>query len=140
MAYFDFTEFDAYAKEFSNMTAEFDAFIREFHIEYVNRIINRTKLRQSGKLGSRQAVDTGAMLGAWQMGEIRQDGRNIEIDILNGMDYASFIEYGYQHVGGRWMDGYFMMTLSIDEADEVAQEMFDIRLKQFLKKYGLVDV
>lgn len=34
------------------------------------------------------AVDTGAMLNAWQIGEIRGSGINIEIEILNPMDYA----------------------------------------------------
>ncbi len=147
----DFSEFDAYYKRFQAMRRELDGFLKEFLLEMV--------LRTVGKAVDRTPVDTGALRAAWQiggvfvaddsgsikpldptelLGEVRGNGKEIVVEILNDMDYASFLEYGYQHVGGFWMDGHFMLTIALTEVESVIQQAFDLRFTEFMRKHGML--
>lgn len=71
------------------------------------------------------------------------------IDIINQVEYASYIEYGHRQTPGRyvpalgkrlkqsWVKGQFMMTDSVKELDAQAGTIVQRKLDKFLKDEGL---
>lgn len=74
---------------------------------------------------------------------------NHRIDIINQVEYASYVEYGHRQEPGRyvpalgkclkqsWVKGQFMMTDSEKELDAQADAIVQRKLDQFLKGEGL---
>lgn len=107
----NYKELSAYVSSVTLMKNDFNKFLREFLLEMADRIIARVK--------PRTPVDTGALRRSWELGDIKGEGGNISVEILNGMDYATDIEYGHRIVvhGSEvgWYEGRFMLKISIDE-------------------------
>lgn len=64
---------------------------------------------------------------------IRHEGNNYIIEIVNPVEYASYVEYGHRtadHKG--WVDGKFMMTISENELRTIAPKVLENKLKKFL--------
>lgn len=128
----DFSEFDKYYKNFSKLNLEFNAFLLNFLVEQAERTIAKTK--------KRTPVDTGALRNAWQIGEITGSGNTLKVQILNDMEYATSIEYGrVRSVTNQtgWVDGYFMLTISLDEIREQMPSRFNKQFKAFCKDLGI---
>lgn len=104
----------------------FEDFLKDFLIEMANRILARVKRKD------RTPVDTGALKNSWKLGNLILDGKNISVEILNGMEYASYIEYGHRIVRNGaevgWYEGRFMLKISIDE---IRQQMPHRYIKEF---------
>lgn len=132
-------------KEYAELQAEFNGFLRSFLVEMANRIINETKLKQSGHDPKFRAFDTGAMTSAWKLGAITGSGRDITVEILNPMEYATDIEFGHRIVVGKgpnkrevgWYQGKFMMTTSIDEIQKQMPARFERQFQDFCKSLGI---
>ena len=70
------------------------------------------------------------------------------IDIINQVEYASYVEYGHRQTPGRyipalgkrakqsWVKGQFMMTDSVKELDAQANAIVQKKLDKFLKDMG----
>lgn len=127
---FDFSQFEKFAENWQKMDDNFDEFLKKFLLEMANRLLAKVK--------PRTPVDTGAMRAMWQIGEIRASGRDLEVEILNGMEYASFVEYGARNVNGTWRDGRFMLTISIDEVQKALPARFDKAFRAFLQGAGAI--
>lgn len=126
----DFSEFEKFAKSWQKTYDDFDDFLRKFLLEMA--------LRAIAKIRPRTPVDTGALRNMWVVGEIKVAGNNFEIEISNGMDYASFVEYGHRTTGGSWVDGRFMMTISIDEVNAQMPVRFHKAFREYLESKGAV--
>lgn len=64
---------------------------------------------------------------------VRHEGESYIIEIVNPVEYASYVEYGHRtadHSG--WVDGKFMMTLSENDLKDIAPKVLEKRLKKFL--------
>ena len=64
---------------------------------------------------------------------IRHEGNNYIIEIVNPVEYASYVEYGHRtrnHKG--WVDGRFMMTISENDLKTIAPKVLENKLKKFL--------
>lgn len=64
---------------------------------------------------------------------IRHEGSNYIIEIVNPVEYASYVEYGHRtadHKG--WVDGRFMMTISENDLKTIAPKVLENKLKKFL--------
>lgn len=71
------------------------------------------------------------------------------IDIINQVEYASYVEYGHRQEPGRfvpslgkrlkqsWVPGKFMMTDSVKELDAQADSIVQRKLDNFLRQEGL---
>ena len=108
-------------------------FLRGFMVEMAERVIAKTK--------PRTPIDTGDLRRAWVLGDVHRDGNNISVEILNGMEYATFIEYGHRIVSNGievgWYDGRFMLTISINEIRNQIPMRFAKEWTIFCKKWGL---
>lgn len=66
--------------------------------------------------------------------EITKTGNVYQIEIINPVHYASYVEYGHRtrdHKG--WVEGRFMLTISEQELDEQSPAIIERKLEQQLK-------
>lgn len=64
---------------------------------------------------------------------IRHEGNNYIIEIVNPVEYASYVEYGHRTANGSgWVDGRFMMTISENDLKTIAPKVLENKLKKFL--------
>ena len=69
----------------------------------------------------------------WTIGEIRNEGGIYKIDIINPVEYASYVEFGHRtadHEG--WVQGHFMLTISEQEIQEIAPNVLEAAIKKYL--------
>ena len=133
----DFSEFDRFQKEMKSMDKDFNRFLEDFLLEMAQRIIAQTK--------PKTPVDTGALRNAWTLGAIRGSGKEISVEILNPMEYATDIEYGHRIVAGTgenkkevgWYDGRFMLKTSIDNIQAQMPLRFERDFQRFCKQHGI---
>lgn len=152
---FDFKEFENYTKKFEKMTTEFDEFLRNFLLKQAQRVVANAKRRTP--------VDTGAMRASWGIGsqkisltkvgsgksvkidpenstiaDISVVGNNFEVEIWNSVDYASYIEWGHRtRGGGSWVEGYYILTISISQVENAIPARFNNEFTKFLKERGV---
>ncbi len=75
----------------------------------------------------------GTLRRGWTIGEIRKEGGVYKIDIINPVEYASYVEYGHRtadHKG--WVKGHFMMTISEQELEKIAPKVLEKKIKKIL--------
>ena len=64
--------------------------------------------------------------------KINHDGNNYVIEIINPVEYASYVEYGHRTANHyNWVMGHFMITISEQELQDMAPRI----LTQKIKKY-----
>lgn len=55
------------------------------------------------------------------------------IEIVNPVEYASYVEYGHRTANHKgWVKGRFMMTISEQELEQIAPKLLEQKLKKFL--------
>ena len=80
-----------------------------------------------------QGKTGGTLRRGWTIGEIRKEGNVYKVDIINPVEYASYVEYGHRtanHSG--WVKGQFMMTISEQELQKIAPKVLENKIKKFL--------
>lgn len=66
---------------------------------------------------------------------IKKTGNTYEVEIINPVEYANYVEYGHRtrsHKG--WVQGRFMLTISEDEIKNIAPKLLENKLNLFLKE------
>jgi len=124
----DFSQLERFFQNFNNAYNDFDTFLKDFLLEQGLRVIAKTK--------PRTPVDTGALRNMWMVGEVKVAGQDLEVELINSMEYASFVEYGHRLVNGAWQDGRFMLTISMDEIRAAMPARFEKALKAYLQSKG----
>ena len=121
----------------------FTACSKELAARLLAKVIKRTPVGQypegSGKTG-------GTLRRGWtgeqnnnatayaQSLRVNKVGNDYVIDIINPVEYASYVEYGHRtrnHKG--WVEGHFMLTISEDEIRKSAPRILEKKLKQYLE-------
>lgn len=115
---------------------------RELAARLLAMAIKRTPVGQypksSGKTG-------GTLRRGWTAGKsgaayarslpIVKRGNFYEIQILNLVDYASYVEFGHRTVNGKgWVAGRFMLTISEQQLQAQAPKLIERRLMAMLKE------
>lgn len=128
--------------QFSNNLKRLNDVQRE---EYIIGCIKEIAARLLAKLSERTPVgdyDDGRVGGTLRRGwtplqklQIKKKGNTYIIDIVNNVEYASYVEYGHRtrnHKG--WVKGKFMLTVSANEVNEMLPQILETRLKKLLKE------
>lgn len=85
----------------------------------------------------RTPVDTGTLRRGWDANShllVKKSGNTYLIDIVNPVEYASYVEYGHRtrnHTG--WINGKYMLTISKEELDNMTPIIIEKRIKQFIE-------
>lgn len=64
--------------------------------------------------------------------KVNKVGGVYEIEIVNPVSYASYVEYGHRTRGDGWVNGKFMMTISESEIDTQAPAILERKLMKYL--------
>lgn len=66
---------------------------------------------------------------------ITKSGNVYEIEIINPVHYASYVEFGHRTRGGDgWVQGRFMLTLSEKEVQRQSAKVVEAKLKKYLEE------
>lgn len=130
MSFGDF-EFDGLRdmrQRLERMGASYPRFVEDCIKELAGRLLAKTV--------ARTPVDTGHLRRSWQIGDIHITGTGAEVEVINTADYAMYVEYGHRtrsHTG--WVEGRFMLTISIEELERELPAILDRKLEQFIKRH-----
>lgn len=121
----------------------FESCAKELAARLLAKVIKRTPVGQypeeTGKKG-------GTLRRGWTGGQgsnatafansmtVNKVGTDYVIEIINPVNYASYVEYGHRtrnHKG--WVEGKFMLTISEDEIRNSAPRILENKLKNYLK-------
>lgn len=129
----DFSDFEKFAKSVQGLEKGFNDFLKLFLVEMAERVLAKAK--------PKTPVDTGALRSAWELGDVSGSGNTLEVEILNGMEYATDIEYGHRIVRGGievgYYNGRFMLKTSIDEVRRQMPLRYVKEFEKFCKSLGI---
>ena len=115
---------------------------KELAARLLAKVIKRTPVGQypqgSGKKGG--TLRRGWTGGKTQAAGAYADGLKINhfgdvyvIEIVNPVEYASYVEFGHRKRGGKgWVEGQFMLTISEQEVEADAPRVLENKLKKKL--------
>lgn len=135
----DTKQLDKFVKDLNKIEKDVDKFIedctRALTVELLRRTIQKTptdtgQLRRGWTGGSNQSAESWARTAS-----IKKQGKNYTITVTNNTKYAPYVEYGHRIRGGHgWKSGYFMLTLSEREVEQMKDGLIAKKINQFLKK------
>lgn len=67
--------------------------------------------------------------------KVTEGGGKFSIEIINPVEYASYVEFGHRtrnHKG--WVEGKFMLTISVQEVQQAAPGILERKLQKKLKE------
>ena len=137
-----------------NVEAFIEACAKELAARLLAKVIKRTPVgeypKSSGKKGgtlrrgwtskTHEEAVGGSGKGSISAGKAYADsltinhfGNTLVIEIVNPVEYASYVEYGHRtpdHKG--WVQGRFMLTISEQEIQEITPKVLEAKIKKFL--------
>ena len=123
-----------------------EACAKELAARLLRMVVKRTPVgeypKSSGKKG-------GTLRRGWT-GEKRSSAQNYAdsltvhhfgdtyvIEIVNPVEYASYVEYGHRTANHKgWVKGKFMMTISEQELQKIAPKVLENKIKKYLGGLG----
>lgn len=145
---FDFTQLKNFQSKLRALDKP-DKFVDDCANEIAGMLLRYVKKRTpvgqypdgSGKVG-------GNLRRNWSIGELKQSGDTIYVEVYNNTEYAPYVEYGHRQTPGRyvpaigkklkanWVEGKFMLKISADEvrtlAPEVIRDMIELYLEELI--------
>lgn len=133
----DYSDFENYRDNFAKLSKEFDEWIKKFLLREAQRFIAEVK--------PRTPVDTGDLRNHWKQAGLTRSGDTLHAWFVNSMYYASFVEYGHAKPykagaspgSADWVDGYFMMTVSLEVIQRNMPARFNQEFSKFLESLGV---
>ncbi len=98
------------------------------------------------KVKKRTPVKEGRLRNGWTIGDIKKEGGKYIVEVINPVEYASYVEFGHRQEVGRfvptlgkklkkpWVDGKFMLTISENEVKEGLESFLTKRIEKAIKK------
>lgn len=115
---------------------------KELAARLLAKVVKRTPVGQypsgTGKVGGtlRRGWTGGKTAGASAYAnslKVHHFGGNYVIEIVNPVEYASYVEFGHRTRGGKgWVEGHFFLTISEQEIQRDAPKILEKKLKQKL--------
>ena len=114
--------------------AQLDLFMESCAKELTARLLAKVKRRTP--VGQYPDKVGGTLRRGWDgsVGNITRHGNTYSVEIINPVEYASYVEYGHRtrnHQG--WVKGRFMLTISEDEVRRDAPKVLEKKLKKMLE-------
>lgn len=116
---------------------------KELAARLLAKVIKRTPVGQypagSGKTGGTLrrgwTADQNANAKSYANSlHVSKVGNDYVIEIINPVEYASYVEFGHRTRNHRgWVEGHFMLTISEDEIRRSAPNVLEKKLNDYLK-------
>ena len=134
---FDYSEFKNYRDNFAKLTKEFDTWMHKFLLQEGMRFLAEVK--------PRTPVDTGDLRNHWRLDGMTREGDTLRVWFVNPMHYATHVEYGHAKPykagaaegSADWVEGYFMMTVSLEIIERQMPARFNKQFEAFLDSLGV---
>ncbi|MGF9913735.1 HK97 gp10 family phage protein [Paenibacillus ehimensis] len=126
--HFEFDELKDLKNKFGKMQDAYPRFMEECIKELAARLLAKTV--------ARTPFDTGELRRGWTIGEEKRLGSSYEIEIINPVEHAKYVEYGHRtrdHKG--WVEGRFMLTVSEDEIKRELPGIIERKMQKFMKRF-----
>ncbi|MCM1136760.1 MAG: HK97 gp10 family phage protein [Clostridium sp.] len=76
----------------------------------------------------------GTLRRGWTVGEVEKESDEYRVEIINPVEYAPYVEYGHRTANGKgWVNGHFMLTISVQEVENLMPALLEKRLYELLK-------
>lgn len=119
-----------------------EACAKELAARLLRMVVKRTPVREYPKSSGKKG---GTLRRGWT-GEKRSSAQNYAdsltvhhfgdtyvIEIVNPVEYASYVEYGHRTANHKgWVKGKFMMTISEQELEKIAPKVLENKIKKYL--------
>ncbi|MEY8428432.1 HK97 gp10 family phage protein [Lachnospiraceae bacterium 46-15] len=134
-----------------NIESFIDACAKELAARLLAKVIKRTPVGQypasSGKKGGTlrrgwtshqsgsgsEGLKTSSAKGYVDSLKVNHYGNTLVIEIVNPVEYASYVEYGHRTANHKgWVQGRFMLTVSEQEIQSIAPKVLENKIKKFL--------
>ncbi|MCS1382731.1 MULTISPECIES: HK97 gp10 family phage protein [Lysinibacillus] len=148
----DYRELKAFEKRLEKLAkADYEKFCeacaKELAARLLAKVIKRTpvndgvlrrgwtaKSHREAELTAALGGGTGSITFAKEL-NVKVTGDIYEIEIINPVDYSSYVEFGHRSRGNvGWVTGRFMMTISADELEQQAPTILQKKLYTMLKE------
>lgn len=121
-----------------------EACAKELAARLLGKVIKRTP---AGDYPGNSGKKGGTLRRGWASGKdakaseyadslpVRNENGMITVEIINPVEYASYVEYGHRtsnHKG--WVPGRFMLTISESEIQDIAPKVLEARIKKLLER------
>lgn len=136
----------------SDMDAFVESCAKELAARLLAKVIKRTPVgvypKSTGKKGgtlrrgwtakthedAQSGKDGGSAAKSWANSlTINRKGNVLQIEIVNPVEYASYVEYGHRKGKNGWAEGKFMLTISEQEIQNISPRLLEAKITQFLK-------
>lgn len=157
---FDFSELTTMQKELERLDQDSDAFLqacaRELAARLLRLVVKRTPIgdysgasytcasgknhkghKVPGKVGGTlrrgwTGQKNGSAKGYADSLTVNHFGDTYVIEIVNPVEYASYVEYGHRTANHKgWVRGHFMMTISEQELQSIAPQILEKKIKKY---------
>lgn len=65
---------------------------------------------------------------------VTKAGNTYTIEIVNPIEYASYVEFGHRTVNGGWVEGRYMLTISEEKLKQIAPSVLEKMILQKLRE------
>ena len=125
---FDFREFEKYRDNLKEMEKAVPGFLDECVHELAKRLLDKTI--------ARTPTDISDLRQGWKIGNVSMTSNGANIEVFNANEKSSFVEYGQRLANGRgWIEGKFMMTISLKELEQQIPTILEKKMKRFVKRF-----
>lgn len=91
--------------------------------------------KQGGTLRRGWGAKTAATAAAYvQSLQVKKSGTVYEIEIINPVHYASYVEFGHRTPSGGWVEGRYMLTISEEKLRAIAPKVLEKKLQNYLEE------
>lgn len=141
----DLRELKQFSKQLENLQKEIDeiciSLTKEMAARLLSKVIRRTPVgvKPFGKRAILEKYWSGYVGGNlrrnWTVKEVVKEGNNYIVEVFNPVEYASYVEYGHRTQNHKsWVQGRFMLTISIKEINENLESIINKKLKAIFKE------
>ena len=133
-------------KQLTNFSKKIEQLNNEQKEQFLEACCKELAARLLAKVVKRTPSNSGVLRRGWTAGKnqnatayanslnITKVGNKYHIDIINPVEYASYVEYGHRtrnHQG--WVQGKFMLTVSETELNNTSDAILQKKLNKFMK-------
>ena len=66
---------------------------------------------------------------------VSRQGRNFYVQVINPVEYASYVEFGHRTRGGKgWVNGQYFLTLSEHDLERLSPALIERKLEALLRE------
>lgn len=123
-------------KQLKKLQEQIEQFEKLDKEAFYTQTIKEIAARLLSKVIKRTPVDNGTLRRGWTAAselKVTKTGDTYEVEIINPVEYAPYVEYGHRtpnHEG--WVEGRFMLTISENELDAQAPKIIEKKLQKWL--------